>query len=80
METPIRLGKMNFKIGAESENINFIGKKDSWGIGPKVSVPIPVKFPGRLKVTIVTAYQFRNDKNFLRVYTLTTFQSQGVGK
>ncbi len=66
---PIKIGKLNTRIGIESENVTFKGRQDSLGIGPSFSVQLPFC----RKATLVTAYEFRNDGDFLRHYLVFNF-------
>jgi hypothetical protein len=67
-------GIWKLKLGVETENINFWDKSDSWGIGPRAVVPISIPLPSFMKISVATVYHFRSDKDFVRVYTITTFQ------
>ena len=62
------------RAGVEMENINFWGKKDSYGLGPRVTIPIPIKLPSGGKLAVAVTYQLRNDRDFVRMYTVTTFK------
>ncbi len=68
-DTPIEIGKFKARIGIESENISFQNKPDSLGIGPRLIFPLPFY----KKATLITAYEFRNDRNFLRHYLVINF-------
>lgn len=70
-DTPVALGKFKMKVGAETENIHFLGKKDTWGIGPRVIVPLPLHLPKFLRPVVMVTYQIHSDRNYVRVYTLT---------
>lgn len=66
---PFKASILNYSIGVETENTIKKNKKDSWGAGPRVSVPLPF-----LKGSSLTAaYEFRNDRDFIRNYLLINF-------
>lgn len=68
-ETPVKVGGYTMRVGFESENIvSLCGKKDLFGIGPRVSFPLPVKGVPGLNATLSIGYEFRNDRDFLRCY------------
>lgn len=74
-DIPIPLGKYEPRLGFESEDIiSYAGKKDSLGIGPRVLLPLPLgKFIPGLSSSVALAYQFRNDRDFLRCYLGFTY-------
>jgi hypothetical protein len=69
MDTPFSLRALRLRFGVESENVTFANRKDSFGIGPRLVVAVPAV----RSASIVTAYQFRNDRDFLRTYLLVNF-------
>ena len=69
VDMPTGLSKL--RAGVESENIHFAGKNNSIGLGPRVALPLPWKLLGGAKMSMATTYQFRNDKNFVRIYIIT---------
>jgi len=68
-DMPTGLGKL--RAGVETENIHFFGKNNSIGLGPRVALPLPWKLPSGVKMSAAATYQFRNDKDFVRVYIIT---------
>ena len=53
--------------GVESENITFPDRRrDLFGIGPRVTLALPAA------LGVTGAYQFRNDRDFVRAYVLLT--------
>lgn len=59
------IGTTVLRIGIESENISFLDdRQDLYGIGPRISLVT------RQSIVLATAYQFRNDRDFLRIYIL----------
>ncbi|MEK9201111.1 MAG: hypothetical protein AAB909_04020 [Patescibacteria group bacterium] len=71
VDTPIRLGTYQMSVGFESENIiSYSGKEDSFGIGPRLVLPIPwiKKISPSLSSSFTLAYQHRNDRDFVRCY------------
>lgn len=60
---------VRLRAGLESENIAFANRGDSLGVGPRLVVAIPRLAP----VSVVTAYQRRNDRDFVRSYVLFNF-------
>ena len=75
VDTPTGIWKL--RAGVETENIHFFGKNNSLGAGPRVALPLPWKLPNGVKVSAVATYQFRNDKNFVRVYVITNLSFGG---
>lgn len=76
-DTPITLGNCQMRVGFESENIlSCIRRKDSLGIGPRVVLPLPFvsKISPLLSSSIVTTYQHRNDRDFVRCYLGITYR------
>jgi len=73
-DTPVQVRKFKFRVGVESENIHFPGRRDSLGLGPRTVVPLPLKLPQSLKLSVVTAYQFRSDRDFLRLYATLLYR------
>lgn len=58
-----------FNVGFETENTHRVGK-DTIGFGPRISVPIPLKFVGA-KPVIAVSHQFRTlGPNVTRIYTI----------
>lgn len=76
--TPIHLG--NILVGVETENVDFWRKPNSLGLGPEVIVPVPMKLPLGAKLSLVSTYQFRSDRDFMRVYLVTNFRKDVGGK
>jgi len=73
-DTPISLGKYSMRAGLESENIFFFsGKKDSFGVGPRIVFPIPQKLSPHFAVALTIGYQHRTDRDFLRCYLVFTY-------
>lgn len=60
---------VTLRAGAESEIVNRFHGPDSWGVGPRASLVFR-SFPhlGARKIALTVAYQFRNNRNFLRWY------------
>ncbi len=51
--------------GVESENITFPDRRrDLYGIGPRITLALPAG------LAVTGAYQFRNDRDFVRAYVL----------
>ena len=74
-DTPLTLGKYTPRIGIESEDIfSLSGKRDSLGIGPRLVLPIPWKIHPSVSASLTTAYQFRNDRDFVRCYFGLTYK------
>lgn len=75
--TPSHIG--NIRVGVETENVHFFGKGNSLSFGPEIVVPLPIKLPRGMKTSLTTTYQFRNGRNFVRVYVVTNFLVKGGG-
>lgn len=74
-DTPVALGKYSMRVGIESENIfSFSSKKDSFGIGPRVVLPIPQKLLPNFTTSLTVGYEHRTDRDFLRCYLAFTYQ------
>lgn len=73
-DTPIGIGLL--RAGVETENITFFGKRTSLGVGPRLSLPLPLRLPQSMKILVATTYQVRNDQNFLRLYIVTNFSAK----
>ncbi len=75
IDTPIPLGSYKIRIGFESENIiSCIGKPDSFGIGPRLVLPIPFnRISPSLSAALAMTYQYRNDRDFFRCYLGVTY-------
>ena len=80
MDKPINIWKLQAwkpRAGVEIENIYFFGKNNSFGLGPRVVATLPWELPYGMKVSAVTTYQLRTDKNFVRVYIFTNMSFSG---
>ncbi|MSR71660.1 MAG: hypothetical protein EXS50_03295 [Candidatus Taylorbacteria bacterium] len=75
-DTPLTLGKYTMRYGLESENIiSLTGKKDSFGIGPRIVFPLPLtKISPSLTGAFSVGYQYRNDRDFVRGYLSLTYK------
>ncbi len=68
--TPIKIRGLSTHLGIETENVTNRKQKSSFGIGPRVGFQLPF-CP---KATFYTAYEFRNDGNWLRHYLVFNFK------
>lgn len=72
LDTPTPFFKA--RVGVEIENINFWSGKYSYGLGPRVSLPIPLYLPHGTKLSVAYTYQFKTGNDFGRVYILTNIR------
>lgn len=76
VDVPVPIGKSGLRLGIESENTHFPTKPDSWGIGPRVVIPLPPVLFSKMRFSVATAYQcFRTDRAFIRTYVTTTIKN-----
>ncbi|MBI4033975.1 MAG: hypothetical protein HY378_00290 [Candidatus Brennerbacteria bacterium] len=64
----VSLGSVNLGLGLESETTIGNGG-DSWGLGPRIVVPIPFL----KKASLATVYQWQSRQPFVRQYLLVSF-------
>lgn len=69
IDTPIRIRDYVPRLGIESENIFSLSGRDSLGIGPRLTLPLPVnRISGKLSSALSMTWQYRNDQDFMRCY------------
>lgn len=68
--TPVKIRGLNTYLGIETENITNRKQKSSFGVGPRIGFQLPFF----RKATLFTAYEFRNDGNWLRHYLVFNFK------
>lgn len=71
-DTPTPLIKA--RVGVEIENINFWNGSASYGLGPRVAIPIPIKLPLGGMITVAGTHQFKTGRDFTRMYIITNFK------